>query len=1043
MAEYDLGTARGEVVIGSDTSGLGDAEKALGGVEKKAGSSGKAIGKAGTIALVAGGAIAAGLGLAVKSAADFEVQLSAIKAVSGNTAAEMELVRQKALQIGKDTAFSASDAAGAMEELAKAGVATKDILNGAADATVALAAAGGVDLPFAAGIASNAMNQFSLKAKDLVGVADTIAGAANASAIDVKEFGYSLSQVGAVANLAGLSFADTAVAIAELGNAGIKGSDAGTSLKSFLSNLQPTTKKTSNLMKELGIVTKDGTNRFYDQAGRLKSLDRVQQILQNSLKGMTKQQKQATLRTLFGSDAIRAAAILAKNGAKGYDSLNKAIKKTSAADVAKTRMDNFAGSLEQLKGSVETLGIQLGTVLLPAVRQVVDFVASGVNAFIGLSDGMKKGIVIAASIAAGLLLIVGGALKLVQGIIAVNAAFTFLAANPVVAIIIGVTLAVVALVAGLIYAYKNFTTFRMIVDTAIKGVVTAFNWLLAQAKIVWPYIQAAIAAFVQWFMTTAWPIIKTVIGYIIGYYTTLWNIAKVVFAGILAAVQTFITWFMGSALPVIKTVVGYIVGFFQTLFRIARIIFVGVSKVVAIWFNDLKTKFNLVKGVVTAVIGFFGKLIGGVKEKIQPVIDFVGGIGGKILTAIGDLGSLLIETGKQVIAGLVSGITGAVGDLLSTVGSIGQSVLGAFEGAFDIGSPSKKAKKIGLFVMEGLSIGLKSGGKLAETEVAHIANQIAAMFKGKKTQAAVKKAVVGIIDSASVALNKQQLKLTGLQASLKTAKSQLLDAQKAQQDYAKSVADGVRAAGSFVNLWNAQAQGGNVPTVAAFKAQLDQMTADATAFLDNVTKLKSRGVNGDLLQQLVEQGYGDAGQVAAMLANSTDEELKGILASQAKLDTIAKKTGSFAAKSFMSVGVATAQGIVDGLDSQVKAMEKSIANLVKKLVAAVKKELKIKSPSKVTAYLGKMTGVGFIEGIEDQLGRLKKVAAMTADASLSPLESRSATAGRSGSFIAPATTTGTEPRQLHVEVNTYNPVAEATSITVKNQMTRLSALGVV
>ena len=312
---YDVGTARGVIKIDYDGTGVKKAQQDVEGLDDTGKKSAASLGKIGTVAGRAGLVIAAGLGAGVAAAANFEQRLSAISAVSGATSGEMDKIRAKALQLGKDTAFSAGESAQAMEELIKAGLSVDDVLNGAADATVALAAAGEVALPEAAAISANAMNQFGLSAKDMVGVTDDIAGAANASAIDVSEFGMSLQQVGAVANLAGVSFHDTATAIALMGNAGIKGSDAGTSLKSMFSRLQPTTKKQADLFKELGIITEDGTNKFYDQAGNLKSLDKVSGILQNSLKGMTAQQKQATLQTLFGSDAIRAAAVLSKSGA--------------------------------------------------------------------------------------------------------------------------------------------------------------------------------------------------------------------------------------------------------------------------------------------------------------------------------------------------------------------------------------------------------------------------------------------------------------------------------------------------------------------------------------------------------------------------------------------------------------------------------------------------------------------------------------------------------------------------------------------------------
>lgn len=343
-------------------------------------------------AIAAGAAVAVGFAAAIKSASGFEHGLSAVKAVSGATADEMKLLSDKALQIGKDTAFSASQAVGAMEELVKAGLSVDDVLGGAADAAVALAAAGGVTIPEAATLAANAMNAFGIEAKDMVGVVDLIAGAANASAIDVGEFGFSLQMVGAVANLAGISFNDTATAIALMGNAGIKGSDAGTSLKTMLMNLSPATDTAREAFEKLGIITAEGVNQFINADGSMKGLAEISGILKVGVDKLTDSEALMALKMAFGTDAVRAAAIMAKEGAEGFETLNAEMLKTSAADVAAARMDNMAGSVEALKGSVETLAIQLGQKLIPMLTSATKTATDVVNAFMGLPESVQNGV---------------------------------------------------------------------------------------------------------------------------------------------------------------------------------------------------------------------------------------------------------------------------------------------------------------------------------------------------------------------------------------------------------------------------------------------------------------------------------------------------------------------------------------------------------------------------------------------------------------------------------------------------------------------------
>lgn len=360
---------------------------ALGAIEMAAGRSigvltslaGAAAKTAAALAAVGTGAAAAFAASSVQTAASFEKQISAIGAVSGLVGDQLKQVADLALELGKATSFSATESAQGIEELIKAGVRMQDVMGGAAKASLDLAAAGGVSVKEAAELMSNAMNAFSISGERAAHVADIIAGAANASAIDVNEFKFSLASVGAVAATVGVSFEDTATAIALLGNAGIKGSDAGTSLKTMLLNLQPATKEQKKAFQELGLITADGANKFFTAEGRAKSLAEIAGVLQEATKNMTEQQKLATLEVLFGTDAIRAAAILTKAGAAGFRDLAGAMGAVAATDVAEQRLDNLAGSLEKLGGSWETVRIKMGRPFLPILKRGVDALTEALN----------------------------------------------------------------------------------------------------------------------------------------------------------------------------------------------------------------------------------------------------------------------------------------------------------------------------------------------------------------------------------------------------------------------------------------------------------------------------------------------------------------------------------------------------------------------------------------------------------------------------------------------------------------------------------------
>lgn len=372
--------------VSGELNKLGDAGSGFG--SKLKGAADTIAGLTTTAAVAGIGGLAAALTGAVTAAAGFEQQMSAIRAVSGASASELAALEQAALDLGANTSFSAREAAEGIEELVKAGVSIQDVIGGAAAGALSLAAAGGVKVAEAAELASNAMNVFGLKGADMAHVADVIAGAANASAISVTEYRYALAASGAVAATVGVNFEDLSTAIALMGNAGIKGSDAGTSLKTMLLNLSPSSKAATTAMRELGIITKDGANQFFTAEGKAKSLAEIAGVLQQATAGLTEEQRLNALQTIFGTDAIRAAAVMAKAGAAGFTELAASIAKVTADEVARERLNNFAGSLEQLKGSVGTAAITVGKEFLPVLKDLTDTLTGLVN---GTLPSLKTG----------------------------------------------------------------------------------------------------------------------------------------------------------------------------------------------------------------------------------------------------------------------------------------------------------------------------------------------------------------------------------------------------------------------------------------------------------------------------------------------------------------------------------------------------------------------------------------------------------------------------------------------------------------------------
>lgn len=324
------------------------------------------------VGLLAAGAAALALGKgladAVSGAMDFEQGMNMLQAVSGATADEMAAIQQRAIDLGADLtlpATSAQDAAVAMTELAKAGLSVDDVM-GAAKGTLQLAAAGALSEAQAAEIAANALNMFKLEGTEAARVADLLAAAANASSAEVTDVADSLKMAGSVFASAGVSLDDLTAAIGQMANQGIKGSDAGTSLKQMLLSLTAPTDTAKELMEELGISV-------YDAQGAMVPFRDIIGQFTTTLAGASEEERNFALKTIFGTDAVRAANIVMMGGVDAFDAMGEAVGRQGAAqELAAARTKGLKGALDGLKSQLETVSLKVGMALLPHLTRLVE-----------------------------------------------------------------------------------------------------------------------------------------------------------------------------------------------------------------------------------------------------------------------------------------------------------------------------------------------------------------------------------------------------------------------------------------------------------------------------------------------------------------------------------------------------------------------------------------------------------------------------------------------------------------------------------------------
>lgn len=324
---------------------------------------------------VAGAAAAAGVVASIATIGmAYEQSLNVFQAVSGANADQMARVGRAAKDLGADMslpATSAADAAKAMTELAKSGLSVDESL-AAAKGTLQLAAAAQVDEAKAAEISANALNAFGLKGTEAGRVADILAASANASSAEITDMADSLKMSGAVAAAAGIPIEDLATVLGELANKGIKGSDAGTSVKQMLLSLEGPSKKAAGLMDELGI-------NIYDSSGKMLSMRGIIQNVGAAMKGLTDEQRNAALATIFGSDAVRAANIILLGGVDAFDQMKGAVtRQGAAAELAAAKTKGLRGAWEGLKSQLETVAISIYEKASPAIESFVRSVADGI-----------------------------------------------------------------------------------------------------------------------------------------------------------------------------------------------------------------------------------------------------------------------------------------------------------------------------------------------------------------------------------------------------------------------------------------------------------------------------------------------------------------------------------------------------------------------------------------------------------------------------------------------------------------------------------------
>lgn len=321
---------------------------------------------------------------AIQATADFEYAMSEVGAISGATGDELAALESKAKEMGETTKFSASESAEALKYMAMAGWKTSDMLNGL-DGVLNLAAASGADLGTTSDIVTDALTAMGYSAGDAGKLADVMAAASSNANTNVELMGETFKYAGTMAGTMGYSMEDVALAIGLMANSGIKGSMAGTSLNAIISRLATNTNGATDCINELGV-------EFYNADGTARNFGDVMSELREATRGLTTEQKAEIASTVAGEEAKKGLLAILNASASDYDKLSVSINNSSgsAKEMADTMNNNLSGQITLLKSQLEGLAIQFVTLIMPYLKQGVEWLSKVCEWIAGLDDGTKR-----------------------------------------------------------------------------------------------------------------------------------------------------------------------------------------------------------------------------------------------------------------------------------------------------------------------------------------------------------------------------------------------------------------------------------------------------------------------------------------------------------------------------------------------------------------------------------------------------------------------------------------------------------------------------
>ena len=952
----------------------------------------------------------------IKVGNEFQAQMSRVQAIAGATGGELDKMKAQAIELGAKTAFSAKEAAQGMENLASAGFQVNEIMD-AMPGVLDLAAVSGGDVAASSEAMASSLRAFGLEAGQAGHVADVFARAAadtNAETVDMAE---AMKYVAPVAHSMGLSLEETAASIGIMADAGIKGSQAGTTLRGALSRIAKPTKAMVKSMDQLGVS-------FYDANGKMIPLREQIAQLKTATAGLTQEERNRHLVTLYGQNSLSGMLALLDAGPEKLDKMTNALINSDGAarEMAETMQDNLASKIEQMGGAFESAAIVIQQILEPALTKVVGGITKLIEAFLNMSPVGQKMVVIFAGMVAALgpLLLIAGTVMTTMVKLRIAMQFlgpAFMGTMGTIALVVA---AFYALVAVFMIAYTKSEKFRNIIDSLApaikKGLGIAVEWATEKLKVLWEWLQKAAEKVKEFGSAISSKVANTLQQFGINLGQAGSSIGSFISSGlerlggafgkvggvmsIAASVLTKVGLaFFGITGP-LGLVISLVVSFLTAWARTGELNADGITQV----FDNLTSTIQGAADAINQYLPIFVqkgteilvKLIEGIANAIPGVVSVISQVIESLVQTISTVLPTILAAGVQILTALINGIAQALPTIIQAAIQI---IMALFNGLIQaLPTIISAAIQIIQALIQGLVEALPA---IIEAALQIITGLVQGLIQAlPMILEAALQIIMGLVNALIENIGPIleagiQILMALIQGLIQMIPELIVAAIEIITTLLTSILSNLpQLLEAGVKLLLALIQGliQMIPQLLAGAIQI--MMALLKAIVDYVPKLLQAGVQllqaliqgiASLIGSLVSTIASMMGQVVSKIASFLGQMLSGganlirnlISGIGSMIGSVVGKISSMGssmissitgfAGQMVSAGVNLVQGFINGIGSMVSSAVNAAANMASSALNAVKGFLGIHSPSRVMEKMGVYTGQGFVNGIGNMI----------------------------------------------------------------------------